>query len=92
MEIGQGVAVGRNDHARAAALPVGRKNGQHAILGLVHDGNPLRLGVKRRRGRLADNASGVAEQQNRKEGDQRHSVFFHLARFHLLTLALHNSR
>ena len=35
VEIGQGIAVGRDDHARAAALSAGRENGQHAILRLA---------------------------------------------------------
>ena len=35
VKIGQGVAVGRDDHAGAAALSVGREDRQHAVLRLV---------------------------------------------------------
>ena len=48
MEVGQRVAVGRDDHARAAALAVGRKHGQHAVLGLVDHGDAPGLGARAR--------------------------------------------
>ena len=46
VEIGQGVAVGRDDHARAAALAVRLENRQHRRLGLLDHRDPLGLGIE----------------------------------------------
>ena len=52
VEVGQGIAVGGDDHAGAAPLAAGHKDGQHAVLGLPHGGDPLGLGLQDRGGRL----------------------------------------
>ena len=58
VEVGQGVAVGRDDHAGAAPLPCRIEDRQHAAAGLGHDGDPLRLGRQDFGGRWAACASG----------------------------------
>ena len=57
VEVAQGVAVGRDDHAGTAPLPCRIEDRQHAAAGLGHDGDALRLGRqdfggRRRRGPL----------------------------------------
>ena len=52
VEVAQGVAVGRDDHAGTAPLPCRIEDRQHAAAGLGHDGDPLRLGRQDFGGRL----------------------------------------
>ena len=91
VEVAQGVAVGRDDHAGAAALPVGGKDGQHAVLRLVHRGDSLRLGLEhggrgfRPNERIAGHIGNYGSQA--KDPDSQSGC-----RFHLLSLALHKSR
>ena len=45
VEVGQGVAVGRDDHARAAPLPAGSEHGDGRPAGLFDDGHAASLGL-----------------------------------------------
>ena len=49
VEVGQGVAVRRDDHSRAAPLPAGREDRQHRPLGLGDHGDASVLGLEHRR-------------------------------------------
>ena len=64
VKIGQGVAVGRDDDARAAPLSAAHKNGEYAVFGLAHDGDSLRLGLKHRHGRLGRQTARICKQRD----------------------------
>ena len=45
VKVAQGIAVGRNHHARAAPLPVGSKDGDRGAAGPLDDRHAARLGL-----------------------------------------------
>ncbi len=80
VEIGQGVTVRRNHHARPAPLAARHKNGEHAVLGLVDNGDSLGLGVEQRRRRLSEDVPDTAKQHGNKENasyDRQFSTVCH---------------
>ncbi len=66
VEVAQGVAVGRDDHAGTAPLPCRIEDRQHAAAGLGHDGDALRLGRQDLGGRRGGVGHGGGEKINCK--------------------------
>ena len=63
VEVAQGVAVGRDDHAGTAPLPGRIEDRQHAAAGLGHDGDPLRFGLQDLGRRLGRRACAVTKRR-----------------------------
>ena len=59
VEVGQRVAVGRDDHARAAALAFVGEDGDGRLDRLGHSGNPLLFGLQHGVGNLVSESIRV---------------------------------